>query len=51
MPTWRTMISMASLTLVLGLLAPQFASAAEDAEAEDQAGHWGTELKLGINLL
>jgi len=39
------------LTLALALLLPVLAVAAEDVEAEFEAGNWGTEAKLGVNLL
>lgn len=37
--------------LLIALLAPAAARAAEDVEAEFEAGNWGTEVKLGVNLL
>jgi len=37
--------------LLIALLAPAAALAAEDVEAEFEAGNWGTEVKLGVNLL
>ncbi len=39
------------LVLAVALLLPVLAVAAEDVEAEFEAGNWGTEAKLGVNLL
>ncbi len=43
--------NLVGLGLLVALLIPCVAVAAEDVEAEFEAGNWGTEAKLGVNLL
>ncbi|MEZ4388894.1 MAG: DUF3078 domain-containing protein [Candidatus Krumholzibacteriia bacterium] len=47
----RNVRSLAALALLAALLTPVLALAADDADARFESGAWGTELKLGVNLL
>lgn len=40
-----------TMAVIMALLLPVLAVAAEDVDAEFEAGNWGTEAKLGVNLL
>ncbi|MBD3220464.1 DUF3078 domain-containing protein, partial [bacterium] len=51
MNSWRNVRILAGLMLAVSLTVPGTAPAAEDVEAEFEAGNWGTEVKLGVNLL
>lgn len=51
MSIWRHTSPLSALALAFLLSLPVLATAAEDVEAEFDAGNWGTELKLGFNLL
>jgi hypothetical protein len=51
MTSWRNLRILAGVLLAASLTIPASVPAAEDVDAEFEAGNWGTELKLGVNLL
>jgi len=51
MSSWRNLRILAGVLLAASVATPVALRAAEDVDAEFEAGHWGTEVKLGVNLL